>query len=936
MPIPPALRLPRTVALAVALIGGPLGLIPLAQPVAAVSAPVALTIVSTSTWNEVGRNPALHVVGEVRNDDASQTAQDIRVDCKLTLGGVQKAEETASSDAEVLKPTEASPFDVLFLSPPAYDAYSCSTTSAASTAQPDHNFTSTITSVTTDLARGTQTISGTVTNLNTVWVSNARLFFTLYRNATDTPLQTIGEDWLWVNYGDPIAPASVTPFTLMRFTPEPAWNGVQYALLAEAPTPAVSLSQTTITLTQVKTTTSAAQLVSLTNVGTADLHVGALSLAGAHPTEWAETDTCAGATIAPSGSCSISLTFTPADVGDRSASLSVANDANQTPQSITLTGTGIDPRATPSPSPLGFDPLPIGATSSAQVVTVTNSGVGNLQIATVALSGTNAGDFSITANACDGTTVGQGSSCAVALTFHPSATGPRVATLTITDNALDNPQTVSLTGSGVSPAVTFDPPSRAYGFGNEKLGTTSAAASITIINNGLSTLVVSGVCSSAPSEFSVGATACVPGFSVNPATSMAIPVTFTPSQTGIRVGTLTFSDNALDSPQQTVGLSGNGTFGGQYHPLAPARIYDSRNGAGALGPGSIRTVAVTGVGGVGADAVAVVLNVTVTNTTASSYLTVYPTGVTRPTASNLNWTAGRTVPNLVEVGVGTSGSVNLFNALGSADVIFDVAGYVAPEGDTPGPSGFYTPVVPARVLDTRSGIGAPTSPVPARGKIDVPMTGVGNVPSVGVAAVVLNVTVTNATAQSFLTVFPTGGSPPVISNLNFVAGQTVPNRVIVKVGTAGMVSFYNAAGRVDVIADVAGWFSDTTAGGTGAGFNPLTPTRILDTRDGTGGFHARVGQTPIALTVSTVGGSISGTAPTAVVLNVTVANPSTPSFLTLWPDGATRPTASDLNFLAGQVTSNLVVVKVGANGKIGIFNAAGTTDVIIDVVGWYS
>lgn len=164
----------------------------------------------------------------------------------------------------------------------------------------------------------------------------------------------------------------------------------------------------------------------------------------------------------------------------------------------------------------------------------------------------------------------------------------------------------------------------------------------------------------------------------------------------------------------------------------------------------------------------------------------------------------------------------------------------------------------------------------------------------------------------------------------------MPNRVIVKVGVGGMVSFYNQAGRVDVIADVAGWFSDTTAGGTGAGFNPLTPTRILDTRDGTGGFQARVGQTPIALTVSTVAGSISGTAPTAVVLNVTVANPSTSSFLTLWPDGATRPTASDLNFLAGQVTSNLVVVKVGANGKIGSFNAAGTTDVIVDVVGWYS
>src|SRR5207245_9133899 len=164
-------------------------------------------------------------------------------------------------------------------------------------------------------------------------------------------------------------------------------------------------------------------------------------------------------------------------------------------------------------------------------------------------------------------------------------------------------------------------------------------------------------------------------------------------------------------------------------------------------------------------------------------------------------------------------------------------------------AGFYTPVVPARVLDTRSGIGASSSPVGAGAQVDVPMTGVGSVPPVGVAAVVLNVTVTNATAPSFLTVFPTGGAPPVISNLNFVAGQTVPNRVIVKVGTAGMVSFHNATGRVDVIADVAGRFGDATPGGTGAGFNPLTPSRILDTRDVTGGSHSPVGQTALGLTV---------------------------------------------------------------------------------------
>src|SRR5260370_30682780 len=117
----------------------------------------------------------------------------------------------------------------------------------------------------------------------------------------------------------------------------------------------------------------------------------------------------------------------------------------------------------------------------------------------------------------------------------------------------------------------------------------------------------------------------------------------------------------------------------------------------------------------------------------------------RPTASNLNWVAGQTVRNLVEVGVGTGGAVDIFNALGSADVIFDVAGYVSPEGDTPGPAGFYTPVVPARVLDTRNGTGAPTSPVPALGPIDVPLTGAGTLPPATVAALPPHATRTNNT-----------------------------------------------------------------------------------------------------------------------------------------------------------------------------------------------
>jgi hypothetical protein len=115
-------------------------------------------------------------------------------------------------------------------------------------------------------------------------------------------------------------------------------------------------------------------------------------------------------------------------------------------------------------------------------------------------------------------------------------------------------------------------------------------------------------------------------------------------------------------------------------------------------------------------------------------------------------------------------------------------------------------LVPARVLDTRNGVGAPLAPLGANSSLDLQVTGRGGVPA-GATAVVLNVTVTDATDSSFLTAWPTGVTRPVASNLNFVAGQTVPNLVIVQVGSGGKVSLYNFAGSTDVIADVVGYYT---------------------------------------------------------------------------------------------------------------------------------
>src|SRR5207245_4940158 len=167
---------------------------------------------------------------------------------------------------------------------------------------------------------------------------------------------------------------------------------------------------------------------------------------------------------------------------------------------------------------------------------------------------------------------------------------------------------------------------------------------------------------------------------------------------------------------------------------------------------------------------AVVLNVTVADATAPSYLTVYPTGVARPLASNLNFVAGQVVPNLVEVALGSDGKVAAYNNSGNVDVVFDVAGWVSTQGKAPAPdtAGLYRPLVPARLLDTRSGVGGSTTMVAGQ-TVSLQVTGNGNVPAPGVSAVVLIVTATNATAPSLLTILSTGGIKPQASDLNFMA-----------------------------------------------------------------------------------------------------------------------------------------------------------------------
>ena len=370
--------------------------------------------------------------------------------------------------------------------------------------------------------------------------------------------------------------------------------------------------------------------------------------------------------------------------------------------------------------------------------------------------------------------------------------------------------------------------------------------------------------------------------------------------------------------------------GGSYFPLTPTRLLDTRTNGQTLGANSSLNLDVVG-GAVPSDATAVALNVTATDTTANSYLSVYPTGAAQPVVSNLNWVAGETVPNLVVVPVGQNGQVALYNYVGSTNVVVDLEGYFAP-ATTGSAQGSYVPLTPARVTDTRPGSGFPNagSTLGPNSSLKIQVAGVGGVPATGAAAAVLNVTVTNTTGASYLTAYPQGVSRPLASNLNWVTGETVANRVVVPLSSTGMITVYNYSGDANVVVDVNGYFVAGTTAPSNAGFyEPITPVRILDTRQTTGPIGA--GES-LPVQVSGEYG-ISGNA-VAIASNVTATDTTSSSYFTVYP-GGTRPLASDVNWSAGQTVSNCTLATLDQSGSLEIYNYQGSADAIVDVFGFF-
>ncbi|MGD9996378.1 MAG: hypothetical protein AB7L17_00625 [Ilumatobacteraceae bacterium] len=362
-------------------------------------------------------------------------------------------------------------------------------------------------------------------------------------------------------------------------------------------------------------------------------------------------------------------------------------------------------------------------------------------------------------------------------------------------------------------------------------------------------------------------------------------------------------------------------------PVVPDRVLDTREQVGYSGPkpvvGQSIELQVTGVGAanVPADAKAVVLNVTGTEATADGFVTVWPCDATRPTASNLNLTANATSPNLVIVKLGAGGKVCLFTQSGT-HLIADVSGYM-PAGSR------FVPVVPQRVLETRpEGQVGFSGPKPGVGQ-ELTL-GLGTVVPAQATAVVLNVTGVEATADGFVTVWPCGTARPNASNLNLTAGSTIPNLVVSGLG-AGASCLFTQSGT-HFVADLSGYMV------SGSRYVSVVPDRVLDTRSpgpiGYAGSKPAAGQV-VELQVTGVGTSKVPSFASAVTLNVTGTDASADGFVTVWPCGAPRPNASNLNLRAGGTSSNLAMVKIGTDGKVCLFTQTGT-DLIADINGYWS
>ncbi len=445
----------------------------------------------------------------------------------------------------------------------------------------------------------TQTVTVTNTGNTNITMTNATVTtgYSLSNgcnNATLTPASNCS-----ISIGFTPAQAKVTTGTLtITDSATPGTQKINLTGTGIASSSEISLSQTALTFDQqVVGVASQPEAVYYFNQSNATVTLTNVVLTGA---DYSMSNGCTGSVSALSN-CNIKITFKPTATGVRTGTVVITDSAPGSPRTITLTGTGVAaaaPQVTLSPTSLTFASQPVGSSSTAQNIGLTNSGEADLTLSGITITGANAGDYS-QSNNCPATLTAS-FSCTIAVIFKPLATGTRTAAVSITDNAAGSPQTVALSGTattGTSPQVTFTPPSLT--FANVPLNTTSTAQTSTLQNTGAASLSISNIVASGTVAGDFTETNnCPATVAVNG--TCTITVKFTPTATLNQTGAVTVTDNTA-SGSDLLALAGNGTapevnlstttltFGNQAHGTtsAPKTVTVENSGSAALTISSI-------------------------------------------------------------------------------------------------------------------------------------------------------------------------------------------------------------------------------------------------------------------------------------------------------------------------------------------------------------
>jgi len=339
---------------------------------------------------------------------------------------------------------------------------------------------------------------------------------------------------------------------------------IALALAAQLPRPVLAASTVTadpasLTFGSVVVGASGVdQSVTLSGDG---VYVAQVTITGPNASDFSiASDDCSSSNLTGSRTCTVRVTFSPQARGTRSAALEITDDQVDSPQTVPMTGTGVAPVGSVIPLSIDFGTVEVGTTSGHRTVTVSNTGdIGQtLVISNETIMGVNPSDFAFASDTCVTRVIAPGASCTIDLTFTPGDAGARSATMTISDNGLGSPHTVSLAGTGVAPVGSVTPVS--IDFGTVTVGTTSAHRTATLTNTGDSgenlLLTSETITGANAADFAFAGATCITS-PVAPGTSCTIDLTFSPGAVGAQSATLTISDNGLGSPH-TVSLAGTG------------------------------------------------------------------------------------------------------------------------------------------------------------------------------------------------------------------------------------------------------------------------------------------------------------------------------------------------------------------------------------------